>query len=182
MIITTNIDHWWTAMQKYNICMSSNVRNYKGEISQDKTYRRLFVDNHLPDVYNGFMYFRHSQGAVEFFNVVKDVFDNFSLYRDTLLDNCRYEEPDTDVAMAIAAHTLEDKCYSNTLSYPTFTHMKSGINNWRCDDWRDAVSWSLTKDFIFLVNGHAQYYPFHYFHKDFCTQELIQRYEDRLDV
>ena len=41
---------------------------------------------------------------------------------------------------------------------------------------------SLSKDFVLLVNGHAQYYPFHYYHKDFCTPKLIKRYEKELNV
>lgn len=182
MIISTNIDHWWKAMQKYPVCMTTNVRDYKGNISCNRHYRQLFDDNHLPNVYNGFMYFRHTQESFDFFSLVRDVFENFDKYRDTILDNCRYQQPDTDVAMGIAAHMMEQPCYTNVLSYPTFTHMKEYINNWRCDDWRDAVSWSLSKDFVLLVNGHAQYYPFHYYHKDFCTPKLIKRYEKELNV
>ena len=35
-------------------------------------------------------------------------------------------------------------------------------------------------DDIFIVNGYAQTVPFHYYIIDFCTQELIERYEQRV--
>jgi len=58
--------------------------------------------------------------------------------------------------------------------------MKQHINEFNTDDWRDACSWTLTDDMILIVNGYSQTKPFHYFHKDFCTTELIERYEQHI--
>ena len=77
----------------------------------------------------------------------------------------------------VATELGKDNYYIPTLNYPTFVHMKQFINKFSTDDWRDSCSWALTDDKIFIINGYAQAKPFHYYHKDFCTQELIERYE-----
>ena len=91
-----------------------------------------------------------------------------------------YDKPDTDVLYGLAQQHLGLPC-SNNLSYPTFTHMKPAINGWKESvKWQDAVPWTLTNDFDFIVGGYAQQYPFHYYDKTFCTPELTDRYEQRV--
>jgi hypothetical protein len=127
------------------------------------------------------MYFRHCTETKQFFDTCKTVLENFNIYKSTVLSNCRHNTADTDVFMSIAATELSsENYYVPSLDYPTFTHMKQHINNFKNDDWRDACHWALTDDMIFCVNGYAQTRPFHYFHKDFCTPELIARYEQHI--
>ena len=181
MLITSNIDHWWNACRMRDICFTTNVRDYKGTVADDTKYRQLWTDNNLLNVYNGFMYVRHCEASMEFFKTASSVFDKYSIYRDKILKNCRHNKPDTDVVFSITAELLgKENFYMPTLDYPTFTHMKQHINKWNTPDWRDACSWALTDDNIFIVNGYAQTLPFHYYIKDFCTQELIERYEQRV--
>lgn len=181
MLITSNIDHWWAGCRLKDVCFTTQVCNYRGEIVEDKHHRRMWHENNLCNAYNGFMYFRHCVETKQFFETSQRVFDNFELYKNSVLSNCRHNYPDTDVFMSIAATELgSEQFYIPTLDYPTFTHMKQHINNFSTDDWRDACHWTLTDDMIFCVNGYAQTRPFHYFHKDFCTPELIERYENGL--
>ena len=181
MLITSNIDHWWAGARIKNVCFTTQVRNYRGEVVEDKHHRRMWLENNLCNAYNGFMYFRHCVETKQFFETSQRVFDNFELYKNAVLTNCRHDYPDTDVFMSIAATELGSQdYYVPTLDYPTFTHMKQHINDFINDDWRDACHWTLTDDMIFCVNGYAQTRPFHYFHKDFCTPELIARYEQHI--
>jgi hypothetical protein len=85
---------------------------------------------------------------------------------------------------ALASVNFNTKVESEyRLKYPTFTHMKGAINGWNPHmDWRDSVRWTLTNNFDFIVGGYAQHYPFHYFQKTFCTEELVDRYEQRLGI
>lgn len=178
MLITSSIDHWWSGTRLKNICFTTKVCNHRGEFADDSLYRKMWIDNKLLNVYNGFMYFRHCIEAKEFFNNCKRVLNNFNIYKNSILQNCRHDYADTDVFMSIVATELDSNNYFvPSLDYPTFTHMKQFINDFASDDWRDACSWALTDDKIFIVNGYAQTRPFHYYHKDFCTQELIERYE-----
>ena len=34
MFVTTDIDYWWDVLQQKDICISTNIRNYKGNISE----------------------------------------------------------------------------------------------------------------------------------------------------
>ena len=181
MLITSNIDHWWAGARLRNVCFTTQVRNYRGEVVEDHQYRKMWHENNLCNAYNGFMYFRHCVQSKQFFDKCQQVFDNFDLYKNKILSNCRHDTADTDVFMSIAATELgSEDYYVPTLDYPTFTHMKQHINNFSNDDWRDACHWTLTDDMIFCVNGYAQTRPFHYFHKDFCNPELLARYEQRI--
>jgi len=180
MLIPRSIDHWWHGCRLQDVVLTTQVRNYQGQISKSKYYRKLHEDNFLVTAYNGFMYFRHCEPVVAFFRNAKMVFENFSIYRDRILVGCSYDTPDTDVVYSIVATQSKTPCYI-PLSYPTFTHMKGPINGWRHGmDWRDAVAWTLTDNFDLIVGGYTQQYPFHYYQKDFCTDELIERYEHRV--
>ena len=88
----------------------------------------------------------------------------------------------TGILCATGFLAIGTPCF-NKLTYPTFTHMKGAINGWNPHmDWRDSVRWTLTNNFDFIVGGYAQHYPFHYFQKTFCTEELVDRYEQRLGI
>ena len=64
MLWTTNTDWWWYYLWQHDLVFSIDCRDYRDNIVKDTTYRQLFVKNHLPNIYNGLMYFRKStQGA-----------------------------------------------------------------------------------------------------------------------
>ena len=184
MLIPRNLDHWWHGCRNQNVVFTNTVRDYQGRPSYTRAYRRFFDVNCLGNIYNGFMYFRLSRPSVEFFKLSKRIVENYNNLGNSVLAGNVYSVPDTDVIFSIAS-TISKFCNSNIgfttkIGYPTFTHMKQHINNFKNDDWRDACHWTLTDDMIFCVNGYAQTRPFHYFHKDFCTQELLSRYEQRI--
>ena len=60
IVFTRSVAHWWHAFRLKNIVLSRGCKDYYGNLSKDRTYRQLFDDNDLPDVYNGLMYFRYS--------------------------------------------------------------------------------------------------------------------------
>ena len=176
MLIPRNLDHWWAGCQGHDVLLTSNVRDYQGKISNTRHYRKFFDTNSLVNSYNGFMYFRYCQDSMEFFKLAKTILENWQIFANDILEYNIYDMPDTDVIYSIAATMLEQ--VTCPISYPTFTHMKGAVNGWKPNiDWRNAVPWTLTKDYSLIVGGYAQQYPFHYFQKDFCTPELIQRYE-----
>ena len=182
MIIPRNIDHWWNGCRIQDVCYTSRVRDYQGNVANTRYYRKFFDVNNLTDAYNGFTYFRYSRTSTEFFNTIKSICQNWDTLRDRVLSHCIYDKPDTDVLYGLAQSFTGTPCF-NKLTYPTFTHMKGAINGWNPHmDWRDSVRWTLTNNFDFIVGGYAQHYPFHYFQKTFCTEELVDRYEQRLGI
>lgn len=166
MILPRSIEHWWDVLSQRDLVISTTIRNFKGEISTNRFYRRFIDDNKLPDVYNAITYFKKSDRAEIFFHVVRDVFDNWDQYKAILKCNPQ-EEATTDWAYAIAAHCLG---VENT-TLPGFTemsmvHMKQHINGLLSEDWTDSLVYELLPD-VLRVNTYPQRHPFHYHVKSF---------------
>ena len=183
ILFTTNIDHWWDGLQQKEICLTSSIQNYEGEISHCRSYRKLLDDNHLPDVYNGIMYFRYGKISKEFFICARYIFENWDQFKTDLLKNCRDNEPTTDVVFSIAAEMIGiENCTNPALSYPTFTHMKGAIQDWNNNtDWTEKLYAQVTDDYGLQVGFTRQQYPFHYQQKQFVTKDIIEEYERRFD-
>ena len=180
MIFTRDVSHWWDHMRQKDICITTDVVDFRGNKIGDRRFRRLFDQNHLLNTYNGFSYFRYTKTMADFFQHVKHIFENWPTYRDNVLKNCRIEKPTTDEVYALAALYIgEERCYIPGIQ-PTFVHMKPELQGFGNNKWTDMTSWTLTNDMDFIVGGYYQMYPFHYTQKDFCSDELIQRYEEGL--
>lgn len=179
ILFTSSIDHWWAGLQQKEVCLTSNIRNYEGVISNAREYRRLFDDNLLPDVYNGLMYFRYGRSSKDFFIYVRYIFENWNYFKENMLKNCRDDKPTTDVVFAIAAEMLGiENCTNPVLSYPTFTHMKGAVQGWGTNDnWLEKVYAQISDDASLQVGFTKQQYPFHYQQKQYITPEIIQQYE-----
>ena len=177
LLFTRSIDHWWTAFRLRNVCLSSGTKTYRGESSHIRRYRKLFDDNHLPDVYNGLMYFRYSLEAQDFFNTAHRILTNWPAVRQQL-KNCLEDTPSTDVLYAVTAQIIgRETCTMPTMDFVNFVHMKSGIQG-----WSDARSWVNTvvserEGDMIRINNLNQYYPVHYHDKNYATEELIKYYE-----
>ena len=182
LIFTRSINHWWSAFRLQDIVMSVGCRDYLQNISNNKSYRRLFEDNQLPDVYTGLMYFRYSMTSAEFFRYAEQIFENWeTIYKENLLKNCRDENPTTDVVYALAAKILgEEKCTLPSMDYINFVHMKSAINGLSSNiSWFDAVLCETDLPMI-RINNVNQYHPLHYHEKSWVTDELVKEYENEL--
>ena len=173
ILFPQNIDHWWTGMRQQELCFTSKIRNYEGQVSADRHYRRVFDDNNLPDIYTGMYYFRFGQASMQFFALVQQVYENWAMYRDQVLKNCREDQPTTDVAFAVAALLFgAERCMIPALDYPSFVHMKGAINNLASTaDWRDAYFAQL--DGVQISIGFTkQQWPVHYYQKDFVNDQF----------
>ena len=87
MYVPSSLDYWWDILKQRDLVVSTHIRDFKQNISHVRTYRRFIDDNELPDVYNAITYFKKSEIAKEFFDIVRHVFENWSEFRDTLQCN-----------------------------------------------------------------------------------------------
>ena len=181
LVITRDISHWWTAFRLKNIVLSTGCRDYLGRLSDTRAYRKLFDDNNLPDVYNGFMYFRYTPESAEFFHWTKEIFKNWEYVKDNLLKNCRDDEPTTDVVYGLAAQIVgEELCTLPEMDYINFTHMKPMVNKFsQALPWNELVVHETELPMI-RINNVNQYHPLHYQEKSWVTDELVKEYEDEL--
>lgn len=179
MIFPHNIDHWWDIVSVKDLCFTTQVFDYQGQVATSRAYRKVFDDNELLNVYNGFYYFKKTDLTNNFFNLARALFDNWEYVRTNLLVEASNEPGSTDVVFALACKLVgNDNCYLPG-PVPTFTHMKGAINGWELKtDWRSMV-YNQFDNGTFTVGFQRQRVPFHYYQKDFINDEMINYYEQR---
>lgn len=182
ILFSRNIDHWWTGLRLLEVCFTTQVRDYLGQVSLARDYRQVFDSNHLPNVYNGMFYFRHSRTAMQLFAAARETYHHWPLFRDQLLKNCRSEQATTDEVFAVSSRLIgEEKTTNPGLTYPTFVHMKSAINGLGdSQSWPTVLPFHIDDNLNIYINYCRQQYPVHYQIKELITDQIVTRYEQRL--
>lgn len=162
MLIASSIDHWWSMFRHRDLVVSTGCRNWRGEVSLARNYRTVFDDNNLPDVYNAITYWRLSETAKEFFELVRDIFAHWDQFK-TLL-KFPPDVPDTDLVYAVAAHIMgPERVTLPFATYPKIAHMKRHIAGTQTEDWTQELVWESDP---LRVQTIAQWGAFHYNVKD----------------
>ena len=159
MLIATPIDHWWDLFRHRDVVVSVGCRNWRDEVSTARNYRSVFDDNNLPDVYNAITYWRRSETAKEFFDLVRNIFDNWAEYRKLI--KFSPEVPDTDLVYAMAAQIVGPELVTLPGS-PTIVHMKKAHAGTATEDWTKELVWEMNP---LRINTIAQWGAFHYYVK-----------------
>ena len=160
MLITSAIDYWWTLLRNRDVVVSTGCRDWKDRRASARHYRQVFDANNLPDVYNAITYWRLSQTAREFFDTVRNIFENWPEYRKLL----KFPEdvPSTDVVYAMAANIIgPEKCTMPFASYPQIIHMKKHIIASKREDWVNELTHEY-RDYELRINTIMQRGAFHY--------------------
>ena len=162
MLIVSPIDHWWTLFALRDVVISQGARDFYDQASACRRYRKIFEDNHLPDVYNAITYWRVSQTAQEFFHWVRNIFHDWNQWK-TLL-KFPDEQPTTDLVYAMAAMIMgtEQITLPQGLG-PNIIHMKKHVIPIASSDWTTELVW---EDDPVRINTVAQWGLVHYHIKD----------------
>jgi len=190
MLFTSDIGPWWDIMAAQDVMMCANARTINDTPippTSKNPYRACFAANDLADVYSGFMYFRMSDVAQEFFVMAEAIFHNWQRFFETFLEaQTRPQEVSTDVVYALALKVLaRDDCTSDGLSAPAFVHLKSRLQDWPGsvpEQWSDIVPAHVTPDCSVKVAHVKQHLPLHYHDKRFLTDAVIAAYEKHLGI
>lgn len=167
MYVPVNIDYWFDLMSLNHVSVCKTIRNFKNEVSDSDYYRKLIIDNNLPNVYNAITYFDKSEFSKKFFNIVNDVFINWENYKNIL--KCNNDEPcTTDWAYALACHIMGEEKTTVPSDTISMVHMKQFINNTVTEDWTNELVYELS-DESFRIQTHPQLYPVHYHIKHFAN-------------
>lgn len=188
MLFVNDIEHIWTEYLLYmDLWFTSHVYTYRNDIIYNPEYRHDFVSNNLPNIYNGMMYFNKGDFSTEFFKMAAFIIKNWQEVTETLLDHTRPTKISTDVvyAMAIKFLDINDIVVDNIFKFG-FVHMKNELMDWDrkygYNKWYDNVNCFVTNDLEIKVGHYKQIYPFHYYEKDFLTNEIIKKYERYLGI
>ena len=164
MLITSPVDHWWTMLQHRDVVISTGARDYYNNIATNRSYRKIFDANNLPDVYNAITYWRLSKTAQEFWSWVQNIFENWDQYKSLL--KFPDDEPTTDVVYAVAAQIMGPETVTMPFAtYPKIVHMKKHIIGTRTEDWTRELTWEYHQGNL-RINTVAQHGAVHYNTKD----------------
>ena len=162
MICTSPIDHWWTLFEHRDVVISQGARTFYDEPAKSRHHRKIFDANDMPDVYNAITYWRLSITAREFFDLVRQIFENWTEYKKIL--TFPDAEPTTDVAYAMAAVIMGPERVTLPKEFgPTIVHMKRYINPIQTNDWTKELTWEQDP---FRINTVAQWGLVHYHTKE----------------
>ena len=156
------IDHWWDLFANRDVVISQGCRDFYDQPSKARTYRKIFDNNNLPDVYNAITYWEVSDTAEEFFRLVRDMFEHWESYKPLL--KFPDEIPTTDVVYGMAAILIGPE--NVTLpSGPTIVHMKKHMIPIVSNDWSKELILEHTNPGV-RINTVAQWGFVHYHIKD----------------
>jgi hypothetical protein len=163
------IDHWWTLFEKRDVVISQGARDFYNEPAKSRHYRAVFDANGLPDLYNAITYWRLSSTAKEFFDLVRTIFQEWTLMRRLL--KFPEERPSTDVVYAMAAVIMGPERVTLPRGIgPTIVHMKQHITGTRTPDWTRELIWEFTRPGL-RINTVAQRGLVHYHIKDWLDHD-----------
>ncbi len=178
MLVLENIEHLWKFVGSRDLVFSTSVKDYKGRVIEDTTYRKVFVENDLPNLYSGMYYFKKSDTALEFFKLVEFISYNWQrIYYDITPKNMQ-KFFSMDVTFAIAAKILglDDVLINKNFPF-TFVHMKPALQGW------EPVPSSILSNCLIhfnndkelFVNNFKQSGVFHYVEDEFLTDEILEK-------
>jgi hypothetical protein len=167
MIATSAIDHWWTLFELRDVVISQGCRNFYDEPADSRFYRKIFDQNHLPDVYNAITYWRLSKTARDFFDLIRNIFEHWNDYR-TLL-KFPDDTASTDVVYAMAAQIMGPERVTLPAGLgPSIVHMKRHINPIQSNDWTKELVWENDP---FRINTVSQWGMVHYHIKGWANEQ-----------
>lgn len=174
MLFTAGVDHWWTALQYRDVCISTQARDFRGNAITSRAHRRLFDENHLPDVYSACTFMRYSINAQNFFNTVRRITEDWDWYANEHLLKNDDKRPRTDEIYAIAARILGVEDCTWPALVPAFVHMKEKINGLsESSNWYEQLP-SYWKDGKLFVGNIQQMLPFHYHKRDWLDAGIYE--------
>ena len=180
MLVTRDITNWWRYFNNFDLFFTSNVLTYREEKITSTWHRKVFIENNLPNLYNGLWFFKKNKQAKEFFDLMKIVTENWQEFYKIYLPNKTQNFYSVDVSSAIVCKILgiENKVTDKN-SFVTFVHMKPKLQHWKDapNNWTDKLSYSVNKRGELLVDNIIQNNIFHYVEDKFLTDNIIQGVE-----
>ena len=168
MIVASPIDHWWTMLEHRDMVISTGARDFYNRLATSRRYRKLFDANNLPDVYNAVTYWRVSKTAMEFFNLVQQIFTHWAEFKKLLM--MPDEVPTTDVVYAMAAVIIgPERVILPPGMSPTIVHMKKDLVGLQSPDWTRELVWENTQPGL-RIHTVAQVGFVHYHVKEWRMQ------------
>ena len=177
-LVLENLDYVWDCLSQQDIYYPTSVFTFRGDVVKDNFYRKTFVKNKLPNVYNAFYYFKKSKAAEEFYKVQKEVNDNWEIVYPEFCNFLCPSKPSMDVNAAITTLITGTSFYKSHI--PHLVHMKPRIQGWQNDPerWQDKVGVYVTDQCELFIGNYKQQGIFHYTENDFLTDSIVEKFSN----
>lgn len=173
MLLTNNISDWWYQLDDQELAVTETVRDFKNQIYTGTHYRRFFIENKVPSVYTGIMYWQKSDMVNEIFELWKEytshwhlMYNMFSSHQYGLLP------ADEGLGIAIRNSGYSHKVLNPARTFPSFIHCKPLVFD--VVDWSRDVNFTITKDLEFKIGYHRAQWPIHYQIKELASTDLFK--------
>jgi len=181
VLVLQDLEYMWSFLKNYDIFYPTRVFTYRKELVTSNYYRKAFVANQLPNVYNTLHYFKKNEKCKEYYAWIELISNNWELFYGHFCKEYFPKVPSMDITCAIAAKIMDiDTEITNARQdIPELVHMKPAIQGWlnKVSEWQNRVGVYLTDDLKLKIGNHLQDTVFHYTANDFVTDTIIGKYE-----
>jgi len=186
MLVLDDLSTYFSIFENYDVWLTSNVLDYRGNRVSNDYYRKRFTKYNLPNTYFGLHYFKKSDFALEFYKWLDIITNNWKEFYKFGSSTLIQKNASMDVTSAIVVSMLdcESKVTNSQLDAPTFVHMKPNIQGWPgvTEKWQNKIGSYLTDDLELYVGNFKQNGIFHYTEKDFLTDDIVNAYNNIMDI
>ena len=185
-LVLQNLDNWWKYFENYKLYYPSVVYTYRGQTISDTAYRKTFITNHLPNFYNVLHYFEKNDTALEFYNWLQLVSNNWELFYGNFAQHNYPKQASMDVSTAIVSKILHNQNYisANNENIIRITHMKRQIQGWKeiKSNWIKQIGVYLNDNMELIIGNYRQNGIFHYTEQDFVTDQIFNKFNRRIGI
>ena len=171
MIFLDDVSHWWKYMSQHSLLFTTRVVDYRNNTIKSDYYRKAFTSNNLPDVYCAYHYFKKDDKALEYYNLLNTVCENWKdFYKVVSPKNCPTKSSmDLNHAICVYLSSIEDF----TIDCLNFTHMKSHVQSYKdpSDSWTDSLPFYVNGNDV-KIGNYRQRGVLHYTDDKFCKEVL----------
>lgn len=172
MLLMSSIDHWWQHLAEHDIVMSTTAIDFRGNKITSRAHRKLFDDNLLPDVYTAFMFFQAGKDSSSIFYYAERFTKAWADSGIQTIDS----KLKTDELFAVCARIVGAEKVTLPIALPAFVHGKSELWGLGSVPWYEQLYTQWDNDKL-RVGHHVQSLPFHYHHKEWLTDDIVERLE-----
>ncbi|WP_399096217.1 hypothetical protein ACGH2B_28860 [Streptomyces sp. BBFR2] len=182
-----DVSSWWDVMAQADVVGGTAV-TYRGDVVVNNPLRKELYRVGLPDLHNGFFYFRRGP-------VAERLFATMSGYLKDWEGTCerhfgRPDVPfssDSALLLALRDNGLESAAAGPRPGTPRFVHMKACVQGWvgvpeSAREWRPYVHHAFDDGLRLRIDGVRIGDPFHYHVRDFVSEELLRAYEAAVEA
>ena len=182
MLFFADVSPWWEVMARKELVAATRVLDYRGQVVSFNPLRAQFYEHGLPDVHNGFLYFKKGPENERLFATMRAFTRDWEATCERFFGRGDvHYSGDCSLVLALRELGLERECQNHdTGGIPMFVHMKTCLQGWpgaQDKDWRKYADHRFSPSLELTVGGFDIRYPFHYHVRDFVSDELLAAYE-----